>query len=607
MRELFQEAAGWLGYLPRDVVLSQLLVMFVAVAGLGFVQQRWPVSGIIFWVRRWVQILVLVTVGIGLAVFGYPFRLLLELVACTIIWHGVDSLKYFFAKCKNHSELYQLQSQVIRPFAMVFCLFILLRSVDSPENLALIPLGHQFGGNINIGDLSLALSVTYFSLVATGPLAKLLAQLIQLLLVSSEGTKKATAVIIRYLLMAMGLLWSVRQLGVTSTALIAVASGLSFGIGFGVKEIASDFISGIWVLLEGSVRPGAKLSFNGDACEVRSQNLRATILWRERDNAEVVIPNLTFFTDTTITYPSNEPVRRCEVLIPVPPDQKPSTIMSLIEHSASSIDGVLRDPSPQALLISIGDTISKVSSIYAVRFMINNPIKEPQISSAVQAAIWQVLSADGLASLRNTSFPLSPQPPLPPGRLITNPSKANPQRQESRQFNQGFEGPTDPPNRTPQPASPEEELVEKLRRIEALFAQSGSVGERVGSDQPLERFQSGGPSATGSFNQAELRFTLEDQWSRHLFVALMRRYGIRPYRYRGQRHTTVMARLNRSFVNDILWPEFLELQSTLAAYFDALTDRVIDQALEVRAGEAEVQEQKQNQAARLGREQSAST
>jgi hypothetical protein len=36
-----------------------------------------------------------------------------------------------------------------------------------------------------------------------------------------------------------------------------------------------------------------------------------------------------------------------------------------------------------------------------------------------------------------------------------------------------------------------------------------------------------------------------------------------------------------------LWPEFLELQQTLPAYFDALTDRVIEQALEVQAGEAE--------------------
>jgi hypothetical protein len=49
----------------------------------------------------------------------------------------------------------------------------------------------------------------------------------------------------------------------------------------------------------------------------------------------------------------------------------------------------------------------------------------------------------------------------------------------------------------------------------------------------------------------------------------------------------VMARVSRAFVNDTLWPEFLELQATLAAYFDALTDRVIEQALEVKAGEAE--------------------
>lgn len=44
-------------------------------------------------------------------------------------------------------------------------------------------------------------------------------------------------------------------------------------------------------------------------------------------------------------------------------------------------------------------------------------------------------------------------------------------------------------------------------------------------------------------------------------------------------------------VNDTLWPEFLELQSTLSAYFDALTDRVIEQALEVKAGKAAEQHQ----------------
>ena len=134
---------------------------------------------------------------------------------------------------------------------------------------------------------------------------------------------------------------------------------------------------------------------------------------------------------------------------------------------------------------------------------------------------------------------------------------------------------------------PEEELIQKLRRIEALHSRAGSDGERLAAERARERIQARLQQLAAEEPPVEYRFTLADQWSRHLFVALLRRYGIRPYRYRGQRRTTVMARLSRSFVNDTLWPEYQELQKTLSAYFDALTDRVIEQALEVKAGDAE--------------------
>jgi hypothetical protein len=134
---------------------------------------------------------------------------------------------------------------------------------------------------------------------------------------------------------------------------------------------------------------------------------------------------------------------------------------------------------------------------------------------------------------------------------------------------------------------PEAQLVAKLQRIEALHARAGSEGERVAAERARERIKARLAELAAEEPPVEFRFTLTDQWSRHLFVALMRRYGIQPYRYRRQRRTTVMARLSSSFVNDTLWPEFLELQDTLASYFDALTDRVIEQALEVKAGEAE--------------------
>ena len=77
----------------------------------------------------------------------------------------------------------------------------------------------------------------------------------------------------------------------------------------------------------------------------------------------------------------------------------------------------------------------------------------------------------------------------------------------------------------------------------------------------------------------EYKFTLQDAWSRRLFTALLRRYGVHPYRYRGQRYTTVMARVSVSFVDKTLWPEFIELDNTLKAYLSDITNRVIREAI----------------------------
>jgi hypothetical protein len=161
------------------------------------------------------------------------------------------------------------------------------------------------------------------------------------------------------------------------------------------------------------------------------------------------------------------------------------------------------------------------------------------------------------------------------------------------------QGPARPPTVEGPPDSREQQQVEKLRRIEALHARPGSEGERQAAERARERIQARLKQQEAEEPPVEFRFRLSDQWSRHLFVALLRRYGVQPYRYRGQRRTTVMACLSRAFVNETLWPEFQELQSSLAAYFDALTDRVIEQALEVKAGEAEERGEEPSPAPRL--------
>ena len=68
-------------------------------------------------------------------------------------------------------------------------------------------------------------------------------------------------------------------------------------------------------------------------------------------------------------------------------------------------------------------------------------------------------------------------------------------------------------------------------------------------------------------------------WSRKVFVSLLRRYDLMPYRYRGQRYTTVMVKSPKSFVDETLWPEFQKISSELDTYLQEVTDRVVKEVL----------------------------
>jgi hypothetical protein len=71
-----------------------------------------------------------------------------------------------------------------------------------------------------------------------------------------------------------------------------------------------------------------------------------------------------------------------------------------------------------------------------------------------------------------------------------------------------------------------------------------------------------------------------------LFIALCRRYGLKPYRERGRRHSTVQVRAPETFQKRTLWPEFLALSKELEADLDELADRVIREAIHEDVTEA---------------------
>ena len=133
----------------------------------------------------------------------------------------------------------------------------------------------------------------------------------------------------------------------------------------------------------------------------------------------------------------------------------------------------------------------------------------------------------------------------------------------------------------------EQHLIEKLRKIEALFSRASSEGERVAAGEAAGRVQ----RRLAEIRAGELfefKFTFPDPWAKALFTALLRRSGIRPYRYPRQRRTTVMARVPKQLVNEVIWPEFEELHKTLHSYLRDVTNRVIATAIHGDVSEPEI-------------------
>lgn len=135
--------------------------------------------------------------------------------------------------------------------------------------------------------------------------------------------------------------------------------------------------------------------------------------------------------------------------------------------------------------------------------------------------------------------------------------------------------------------TPEQALREKLRKIEALFAGAATQGERVAAGAAAERIRDRLGLAAGMEKEIEMKFSISDVWSRQLFVALCRRYGIRPFRYRRMHRQSIIIRAPKSFVEQVLWPEFEELSAALTTYLSEITEKVIREEVHGETGEAD--------------------
>ncbi|MGA8165600.1 MAG: hypothetical protein WB791_11390 [Waddliaceae bacterium] len=115
------------------------------------------------------------------------------------------------------------------------------------------------------------------------------------------------------------------------------------------------------------------------------------------------------------------------------------------------------------------------------------------------------------------------------------------------------------------------DLLEKIKKIEALIERASSEGERTAAELAKQRLKEKVYDCP-----IEFQISSHSRWEKKLFAAVCRKNGFSTYRYQRQKYTTSMVRVNKRIMNEVLWPEYQKFCSLLREMFDEIADDLID-------------------------------
>lgn len=184
-------------------------------------------------------------------------------------------------------------------------------------------------------------------------------------------------------------------MGIDLTALTVFGGALGVGLGFGLQQIASNFISGIILLLERSMGIGDFIELEGGKSGILKQmNMRSSTI-ETFDGKEIMVPNEKFITTQFVNWTRDDPRQRYEVDFSVSYDSDLHAVKAMVEEAVGKHPQVLTDPEePDCELRGFGD--SGVN--FAIEFWVDGlDDGKNKFSSEVLFLIWDVLKENQIS------------------------------------------------------------------------------------------------------------------------------------------------------------------------------------------------------------------
>lgn len=199
------------------------------------------------------------------------------------------------------------------------------------------------------------------------------------------------SMLVRYTIIIVGVLVAFAIVNIDFTTLKVLIGALGVGIGFGLREIVNNLISGFILLSDKTIVHNDLIEVNGLLGRVETVGIRTTVI-KTFNNVEVIVPNTNLVNNELINYTHSDPIIRIDVPIGVSYNSDPFKVKEVLIKNLSKLENVLENPKVTVFFNDFGES----SLNFQVSVWTDNALKKKVIESEARYAIWKALQENNI-------------------------------------------------------------------------------------------------------------------------------------------------------------------------------------------------------------------
>ena len=205
------------------------------------------------------------------------------------------------------------------------------------------------------------------------------------------GAKYSIRQLLKYTLIVVSVLLCITFLGFDLSVLFVGSAALLVGIGFGLQHLFNDFISGIIILFDNTIKVNDVIEVDGIVCRVQEIKLRTSTVLTREDKC-IILPNSVITGGKVVNWTYSHLTSRFEVVLNVAYNADVPTVMALLKTVTLEHKAVSRSPEPSIRITKFGESFLEIT----VMFWCSEVFRVENIKSEIRVSIYKALKENNI-------------------------------------------------------------------------------------------------------------------------------------------------------------------------------------------------------------------